>query len=138
MAYLKQPVEKVLRVFIIPRLRVGLLLCSNGRLRAFALRLGHRKQFGAAFDDVFGDYVLFALAVIGQIVHDIEHHVFDDRSQASGSRLFVVGTISNRRQRFVGIYKLYKGKLKPYKNNFLFAVSACRLCWNVSTTHICT
>ena len=65
--------------------------CSSGfRLERYAL-LFFGSAIGierfATLDHVLGDHVAATGPLIGQVVHDVQHHFFDDRSQAAGTGL---------------------------------------------------
>src|SRR5205823_14575687 len=48
-----------------------------------------REHLLAAVDDVLIDDILRPLRLIGQLEHDINHDMFDDRPQAAGARSLV-------------------------------------------------
>src|SRR2546422_680273 len=83
----------------IPMVLSSLLGAESGGLR---LLLEHEQRLASLFDHLLADHALFDVIARRDVVHQVEHHVFEDRAQAARARLAREGLARHRAQRAVG------------------------------------
>src|SRR5258706_5543111 len=71
---------------------------ESGRLR---LLLEHEQRLAPPFDHLLADHALLDVIARGDVVHQVEHHIFEDRAQAASTRFAGERLARHRAQRAV-------------------------------------
>src|SRR5688572_26458167 len=69
--------------------KIPMVLSSLAGVRSGGLRLllEHEQRLASLFDHLFADHALLDIIARGDVVHQVEHHIFEDRAQTARPRL---------------------------------------------------
>src|SRR5262245_13633546 len=71
----------------IPMVLSSLAGVAEARSGGFRLLLEHEQRLASLFDHLLADHALLDVIARGDVVHQVEHHIFEDRAQTARARL---------------------------------------------------